>query len=312
MNSNTELIYILTYDCNFRCRYCDVGKRKEHMSKEIIQQSFRFIDSLPESININKVKFFGGEPLLRKSEMELVLEHFPEKHHPRFFVTTNTSLLDDDFMKMAEKQELTITCSIDGDVVTISTGRSRDSLEIAQKVVNQVKKYASQIRVNQVVTSWNADRFFENFRFIYNLWVRRFNFLPDYYHTWSKEGLKNLKQGFDAILRFREEWHEFELVNLENYSETSFFNLGIVIDTDGSIYGTNLILSKVFEKYKKDLSIGTVFDGVIPDFFSIDFQAWYIQKIQTAIEQEYSSQILHSVHHVDTLLNYFCYHFTKK
>ena len=54
--------------------------------------------------------------------------------------------------------------------------------------------------------------------------------------------------------------HPIYLVNQENYSPTSFFNLGIVIDTDGSVYGTNLILAGRFEKYKLELRLGNIFD----------------------------------------------------
>jgi sulfatase maturation enzyme AslB (radical SAM superfamily) len=52
-----ELIYILTYDCNFRCSYCDIDKRKEDISKNILEESINFLNK--NNFNIKKTKFFG-------------------------------------------------------------------------------------------------------------------------------------------------------------------------------------------------------------------------------------------------------------
>jgi len=95
------------------------------------------------------------------------------------------------------------------------------------------------------------------------------------------------------------------LVNSENYSETSFFNIGIVIDTDGKIYGTNLILAGIFEKYKPDLEVGNVFSGLRSDFFEEVFQKKYLQKVQAFLDNEYTTPILKSVSYVDKILTYF-------
>lgn len=94
------------------------------------------------------------------------------------------------------------------------------------------------------------------------------------------------------------------LVNSENYSPTSFFNFGIVIDTDGSLYGTNLILAGRFEKYKSELKIGSVFDT---DFslLSEEEQTQYLQKIQICLEKEYSHNVLKSVYYVNQILSNF-------
>lgn len=93
-------------------------------------------------------------------------------------------------------------------------------------------------------------------------------------------------------------------MNAENYSPTSFFNIGVVIDTDGSIYGTNLILSGRFEKYKNELRIGSVYD--------LDFsmpegedQREYLKKIETLLQKEYSHSILKSVYYINQILSHF-------
>jgi MoaA/NifB/PqqE/SkfB family radical SAM enzyme len=60
-------------------------------------------------------------------------------------------------------------------------------MKFNKTIIENVKKYRDIIRVNQVITSENALDFFKNFKFIYNLGVRNFNFLPAYYKYWTKE-----------------------------------------------------------------------------------------------------------------------------
>ncbi|MDD5770585.1 MAG: hypothetical protein PHE25_06445, partial [Candidatus Gracilibacteria bacterium] len=174
------------------------------------------------------------------------------------------------------------------------------------------RKYSDFIRVNQVITSENSNDFFSSFKFIYDLGVRKFNFLPAYYINWTKKGLLNLKKGFNEILDFYNSGNKFEVVNLENYSDISFFNLGIIIDSDGSIYGTNLILSGKFDKYKKILKIGDIYsgiNGILNDKIFLDF---YLKQIGEILKKEYSGSVLKSVNYVDIILNNFCYEFGRK
>jgi predicted acetyltransferase len=173
-------------------------------------------------------------------------------------------------------------------------------------IIGNTRKHSDVIRVNQVITSKNAQDFFVNFKFIYDLWVRKFNFLPEYYSEWTREWLLNLKKWFDQILDFYKDWNWFELVNLENYSDISFFNLWLVIDTDGTIYGTNLILSSRFEKYKKELKIGDIFTGMTTNLRDREISENYTNRIWSMVEKEYSKSVLRSVKYVDLLLNIFC------
>ena len=163
-----------------------------------------------------------------------------------------------------------------------------------------------------MITSANAHLFFENFKFIYDLWVREFNFLPEYYRPWTKKGLVDLQKGFQQILDFHSKGNSMYLVNSENYSETSFFNLGIVIDTDGSIYGTNLILAGIFEKYKPELKIGDIYSGISIDIHDATFQSNYVAKVQEFLKMQYDEQTIKSVRYVDMILSNFVNQFEWK
>lgn len=303
-----NIIYILTYDCNFRCKYCDVYKHNNNISIDVINQSFIFFER--NNFLINKIKFFGGEPLLKKDFIKFIINNFPKKYNTNFYITTNSTLIDNDFMIFARENNIEITFSIDWD---LDTNRENRILahgdNLSEQIINNTKIYSNFVKINQVITPKNSINFFKNFTYIYDLWVRKFNFLPAYYIKWTKNWLVNLKKWFDEIYDFYKKWNDFELINLENYSDISFFNLGIIIDTDWNIYWTNLILSWKFKKYKKDLKIWDVFNWLIFDIQNNVFIKDYINKISSILEIEYNKSVLVSVKYIDLLLNNFCNEF---
>lgn len=298
-----QIIYILTHNCNFDCRYCDVKKENISMSLETIKKSIDFLYN--ENLEIEKVKFFWWEPLLEKEKIRYIIDNFPKKYNPDFYLTTNASLIDDDFIKYSKINKINLTFSIDWDEFTMEENRITKDKKLIIKIIENAKKYSKEIRINQVITSQNSKNFFKNFKFIYDLWVSGFNFLPAYYEVWTKEGLKNLKKWFDEILDFYSSWNKFELVNLENFSQVSFFNLGIVIDIDWYFYASNFILSEKFKNYKKKFIVWNLKEWF---FYNLDekFTIGYKSKMEEIIKKVYTKDVLLSVKYIDLILNNFC------
>ncbi len=298
-----ELIFILTYNCNYRCRYCDIDKRMEDMSREVVEQSLIFLSK--HRFEIGKTKFFGGEPTLRFDDIEYIIENFPKNLDSKFYLTTNGSLLDQAKINEMKKYGIITTVSIDGDQA--STDENRQMVwwwhSLYSTILAKIAWNESFFRVNQVITPKNVGSMMENFKFLYELWFREFNFLPEYYVEWSKKSLLLLHEWFSQIRELSGKYHIY-LVNSENYSPTSFFNFGIVIDTDGSVYGTNLILAGRFEKYKDELRLGSVYDL---DFVMLpETEQWkYLKKIDSFLRKEYSQNIMNSVYYVNQILSQF-------
>lgn len=305
-----ELIFILTYNCNYRCRYCDIDKRVEDMSRDVIEQTLIFL--MKHWFEIGKVKFFGWEPTLQFDDIKYIIENFPKNLNSKFYLTTNGSLLNESKINELRKYRIITTVSIDGNQE--STDENRQMVwwwhSLYSTILAKIAWNESFFRVNQVITPKNVGSMVENFRFLYELGFREFNFLPEYYIEWSKKSLRLLYEWFIQIRELSEEYPIY-LVNSENYSPISFFNFGIVIDTDGSIYWTNLILAGRFEKYKDELRLGSVYDL---DFFMLsEREQWeYLKKIDFFLRKEYSQNIMNSVYYVNQILSQFTLLYGKK
>ena len=300
-----ELIFILTYQCNYRCHYCGIRKRGERMSDATLGRALDFLSGA--GIAFGKVKFFGGEPLLEKAHIRRAVVDFPASAGtPGFYVTTNATLADADFMAFARERGMKVTFSADGDAAATDANRvAVGGGGNAAQVLETLRREADFVRVNQVVGPATAPRFFANFLHLYGLGVRRFNFLPEYFRPWTKAGLAALAAGFGEILRHRRAGNDFMCVNLENASEIPFFNLGLVVDADGALYGTNLVLDAAFEKAKPRLLVGDVTSGLVPGFGTPDFSRAYCALVQSEIAAAYPPAVLASTRRADEVLNAF-------
>lgn len=108
----------ITTGCNMRCGYCySPPVNRADMSEETARAAVDFSARL-NPVNTGII-FFGGEPLLRRELIESTIDycaHLRKKHGYSFHykVTTNGTLLDEDFLDYAASVGLTIALSIDG------------------------------------------------------------------------------------------------------------------------------------------------------------------------------------------------------
>ena len=110
-----DLTLHLTEACNLRCQYCYHPKSLKTMTEETLRSAL----ALSGPSDRAAVSFFGGEPLLARS---LILEAFAEcdrirrdtGRHFTFQMTTNGTLLDEEFLQIARERGMIIAPSYDG------------------------------------------------------------------------------------------------------------------------------------------------------------------------------------------------------
>lgn len=94
----TDLRLSVTDRCNFRCVYCRTGNGAETLGELAIDDYARML-RLFVSMGVEKIRFTGGEPLLRRGLLDLIRETarmrpaFPTVEHLDLALTTNGHLL---------------------------------------------------------------------------------------------------------------------------------------------------------------------------------------------------------------------------
>ena len=117
-----DCIIKATNRCNFQCAYCSVGSPREK-SDLSLNMMLRFIDQLPELLELlsrEDVAFLwhGGEPLLLSPKYyEQAISYALEKlqcYNVRFKLQTNGYLIDNEWIELFKKYNISVGVSVDG------------------------------------------------------------------------------------------------------------------------------------------------------------------------------------------------------
>ena len=298
-----EIIYIITYKCNLRCTYCPVKKKNISISSQVINSSLKLFKR-----KIEKVKFFGGEPLLEFSKLKKLVTLIKAQNPAvKFYLTTNGLLLDKEKFNWLKKNKINLTISLDGNEFTqLKNRRGSNSYK---KIIEVLGNLPSETVFNVVIAPNTAKYFYYNFRYLVEkLGIRRFNILPAYYSDWTSLQLKVLARNLSFVLKYIKSnslKNKLFLKNFENFSDLTFFNRALVIDCDGQIYNTNAFLVSQLETHKENFRIGDV--KTIKDVSDLKNN----KLIAGKLDQFVSRHSLEINRQLDEILNNFIYKYKK-
>ena len=123
-----SLYLLLSQSCNLGCVYCLNGKKTYKtvdnlkMTEEVAFKSVeRSLERLEPGGHL-EIVFFGGEPLLNWPLVKKVIQHCAERLKPRhhdkhikYHITSNLSILPEDFLQWAEEHHISVLCDVDGE-----------------------------------------------------------------------------------------------------------------------------------------------------------------------------------------------------
>jgi len=116
---------LMSQDCNLRCRYCFAHefpyRQKEHMPLAVAKRAVdRNVRRMTANGSLSLV-FFGGEPLMNWpviKDLILYVESDIKPTHKKktlsYHITTNLSILPDDFVEWVKKYKITLLTDVDG------------------------------------------------------------------------------------------------------------------------------------------------------------------------------------------------------
>ncbi len=274
-------------------------------------QAHRAIDLFLERYGEGDVKLFGGEPLLAPSTVDAVIRRVALHPSLRLYLSTNGMFLDDLMFQVLEAHpDVVLTVSLDGSREDHT--RLRRPLHSREgsgwdEVYSHLPRLMRRRRfvVTQTISPATARRGAKNFQALRELGVQKFNLLPGYYLPWSPSQRDDLVRSFSAIGELVEAaWEAGEplyLRNLFTQAPTPFFNTGMVVDCDGSIYPSNLILASAFEGVKQRTARGSLEDP--PSQQALEEAAAQTPKI---LEEILPEHILDATRFVDGALTSLC------
>ena len=121
-HKNEQTLLNVTEECNFRCKYCIFSgiyknvrtHSKKFMSWEIAKTAMNTFIKNSSEVKDPTFSFYGGEPLLAMDLIIKCVEYLENRNKPRFTVSTNGSLLNEENIKYLISKKFTIYISLDG------------------------------------------------------------------------------------------------------------------------------------------------------------------------------------------------------
>ena len=148
-----EIVIEITRSCNHNCRMCFAKSKTKKVPDPSIDRINTIMNEM-KSLNINTIRFTGGEPLLKKDIFEIL--RLAKKNNFYVILNTNATLLSTNKIRILEKFVDNVLTSVHGHNQNTETQSTRNKTLFKQKIANIYKLTRSSIpiiRVGSIMTN---------------------------------------------------------------------------------------------------------------------------------------------------------------
>ncbi len=193
----------ITNKCNLKCTYCYERHLNTQYGCVTDDIKPKIADFIKSRNDVGVLYLFGGEPLLYKDTVKYYCENIKAK---KYVITTNGTLLDEDFIKWCADRKVIINMSHDGKECT---DRGVDTA-LLDANLKTLLKYQPNTLVQLVYTEQTLPKLYDNIMYLKNLGVNTVSAVMDAFLVPSDP------DSFGDLLR--EQWRKVsEIRNLYVY-----------------------------------------------------------------------------------------------
>lgn len=210
MNLPTSASFLVTENCNLRCKYCFEKHNNNVMTEEVAYKALEMLsdNAVKEHQREFHAMIFGGEPLLNIDLIDKIFhkgEDLAKEKGLRFTSTiiTNATIFNEEIESVLgwhkHSSNLTLQLSIDGDKetqdeyrVTVDGKGSFDKVdENVPKFFNIFKGEEHKICIHGCLNKKTLPKMYNNFMFFIDKWkAQNIWFLPVMEENWDEEDVK--------------------------------------------------------------------------------------------------------------------------
>ena len=270
-----KMTLVMTHQCNFDCKYCLQKHEDVVMPEETALKAIDiFVNGVRADIEAQKkaseedpkasaqISFYGGEPLLQREKIEQLVEYASAKMKAipgvkyAYEITTNGTLLDEEFIAFAKKNRIILALSHDGlaqDPVRVDRG-GHPTKETVDKKLQMLLKATPGTIIMMTVHPDYADRVSGSLKFFHDAGVREVSMVLAHGERvlWNEEKFSALEKELEKVEEYYEEWNRgdesFRFIPFDNKIRNYILNRDqdrkschfgchkTMVDTDGRYY----------------------------------------------------------------------------
>lgn len=280
----------ISNDCNMQCIYCfehggNYGKEKCLMTIDTLKNSidfwYKYLDKDAKNVYII---FFGGEPLFNKQGIKFAVEYINKilaahEIKPHYNVTTNATLLDEEFAEFIVENKIPVTISIDGGKDIQNKNRplagGHASFELVQKNIKEFLKIKKVLTARVTLVHEDVEKLAD---IVTDLWDMGFCQVQYDLVSTDNENLRITEEDLTSISRQVEVLAELSYKNIVNNQWKVLRNLTKIMDcinfpqrnlTGCSFYTPYTIMvdpaGEIFKCQRlmeKEFCAGTIYEGL--------------------------------------------------
>ena len=201
----------LTDNCNMDCSYCIREKCPKDMSEEVL---FKACDLAFSKGTRAGLCFFGGEPLLKKDLIYKALDYCEKKAEEtgiRFDckMTTNGTLLDEEFLERAASANLGIGMSFDGKAQDICRffANGKPTSSVVEEKAKLLLKHMPKASALATIAPQAVPYYSESVKYLHDLGFKNVSFVIAYGHkvNWTDSDLDALRVQLEETAAYLKE-----------------------------------------------------------------------------------------------------------
>lgn len=272
----SNLTFVVTDQCNFRCTYCPQDKQNNYITIDTIDKSLDFFYPYLRTDKKVYIGFYGGEPLLAFDQIQHTIQrvkHLNADGNKKiaFSLTTNGTLLNDEKLELFNEHTCSLTLSFDG--LAQDLGRQKGTLKKVLPVMKKLSNYPGiDAEVNSVFTPATLPMFNDSIRFLVENGAPDITFNFSAIEEWKPADIALMKTQLDDLGQYLlRHYRETGNIPIKNYQPQPGGSDGFVcaaakqrmsVTPDGRVWGCY-----VFHDYFKtrrhdpqynDFSLGTI------------------------------------------------------
>ena len=201
----------LTDNCNMDCSYCIREKCPKDMSEEVL---FKACDLAFSKGTRAGLCFFGGEPLLKKDLIYKALDYCEKKSEETGIkfdckMTTNGTLLDEEFLERAASANLGIGMSFDGKAQDICRffANGKPTSSVVEEKAKLLLKYMPKASALATIAPQAVPYYAESVKYLHDLGFKNVSFVIAYGHkvNWTDSDLDALRVQLEETAAYLKE-----------------------------------------------------------------------------------------------------------